>query len=124
MVLASASGFMCATISTSADQASVIRQVIRPSASNLGGNGRPSSTCSVVARGAKAEVSDTALLAAGFDAWLDAECGSGPDSGGNGGGVPGSCSGDGAAGSGSRPRMRSNMDPERVAMQPDCAAGR
>src|SRR5215472_14133921 len=102
MVFASASGFMCATINTSADQASVTTQVIRPSASNLGANSRPSSTCSVVARGAKVEVSDTARLAAGIDWELDATCGSGPGSSGNGGGttgVPGSCSGDGTAGS-------------------------
>src|SRR6202140_1114240 len=97
MVFASASEFMCATISTSADQASVTTQVIRPSASNLGANSRPSSICSVVARGAKVVVSDTVLLGA----W--ASCGE--------------------AGVGSRPRMRPNMDPERVPIQPNCASG-
>src|SRR6266545_2317811 len=55
MVLASASAFICATISTSADQASVTTQAIRPSSSNLGAKSRPSSTCSVVARGANVE---------------------------------------------------------------------
>src|SRR5262249_35395109 len=61
MVLANASAFMCATMSTSADQASVTTQVIRPSASNLGANRRPSSTCSAVARGAKRD--DVSALA-------------------------------------------------------------
>jgi hypothetical protein len=53
MVLCSASAFMCATISTSPERASVATQTIRPSASNLGENARPSSTSSVEPRGAK-----------------------------------------------------------------------
>src|SRR3977135_2167601 len=62
MVFASASGFMCATISRSCVRASVTTQVMRPSASNFGASTRPSSTSSVVAWGAKSDVVDTALL--------------------------------------------------------------
>src|SRR5262245_21290277 len=53
MVSRSASAFMCATISTSPELASVATQVTRPSASNLGAKPRPSSTCPVEPRAAK-----------------------------------------------------------------------
>src|ERR1051325_8251110 len=43
MVRLSASAFICATISTSPDAASVVTQVTRPSALNLGLRTRPSS---------------------------------------------------------------------------------
>src|ERR1700716_308999 len=43
MVLRKASSFMCATISTSQVTASVVTQVTRPDASNLGWNASPSS---------------------------------------------------------------------------------
>src|SRR5262249_40869281 len=55
MVLASASRFMCATMSTSPERASVATQVTSPSASNLGTNARPSSTSSVEPRCAKGD---------------------------------------------------------------------
>jgi hypothetical protein len=44
MVFASASAFMCATISTSPERASVATQVMSPSASNFGVNAVPSSS--------------------------------------------------------------------------------
>src|SRR5262245_65559865 len=47
MVRSSACAFMCATMSTSPERASVATQVTRPSASNFGANARPSSTSSV-----------------------------------------------------------------------------
>src|SRR5262252_4415901 len=53
MVFASASAFMCATISTSPDQVSVTTQVTSPLASNLGARRRPSSTWSGLPCGAK-----------------------------------------------------------------------
>src|SRR6516165_2560406 len=52
-----ASAFMCATINTSPDRASVATQMTRPSASNFGAKARPSSTSSIEPRGAKDEVS-------------------------------------------------------------------
>src|SRR5580658_2010400 len=47
MVLASASAFICATMSTSPEPASVATQVTRPSASNFGVNFAPSSRSTV-----------------------------------------------------------------------------
>src|ERR1700734_1421548 len=58
MVFASASAFMCATISTSPDAASVATQVRDPSASNFGVSAKPSSRSALVPGGAKGDVSD------------------------------------------------------------------
>src|SRR5665213_2666930 len=59
MVLASASAFICATISTSPEAASVATAVIRPSASNLGAKAKPSSTSAGEPRNANGDVSVT-----------------------------------------------------------------
>src|SRR5262245_55729329 len=53
MVFCSASPFMCATISTSPDLASVATQVTSPSASNFGASAMPSSSSAVERAGAK-----------------------------------------------------------------------
>src|SRR6202051_2815933 len=58
MVFASASAFMCATISTSPDDTSVATQVTSPSASNFGVSAVPSSSSALVPDGAKGDVSD------------------------------------------------------------------
>src|SRR4029077_8120857 len=58
MVFASAGAFMCATISTSPDAASVATQVTSPSASNFGVSAKPSSRSALVPGGAKGDVSD------------------------------------------------------------------
>src|ERR1700683_3386621 len=58
MVFASACAFMCATISTSPDAASVATQVTSPSASNFGVSAKPSSSAALVPGGAKGDVSD------------------------------------------------------------------
>src|SRR6202051_4935781 len=58
MVFASASAFMCATISTSPETASVATQVTSPSASNFGVSAAPSSRSALVPGGAKGDVSD------------------------------------------------------------------
>src|SRR5688572_8811262 len=52
MVFSSAAAFMCATISTWPERASVATQVRSPSASNLGVSVRPSSTSAVEVRAA------------------------------------------------------------------------
>ena len=61
MVRASASTFMCATIRTSPEPASV-EQVTRPSASNLGVNAKPSSKSGAVPGGANDMLSDIAVV--------------------------------------------------------------
>src|SRR5580704_13007001 len=58
MVFASASAFMCATISTSPHAASVATQVTSPSASNFGLSAAPSSSAALVPGGAKGDLSD------------------------------------------------------------------
>src|SRR5580704_2676503 len=58
MVFANASAFMCATISTSPETASVATQVTSPSASNFGVSAKPSSRSALVPGGAKGDVSD------------------------------------------------------------------
>src|SRR5215469_13541309 len=55
MVLAKASAFICATISTSPDPASVATQVTRPSASNFGVSLAPSSSSALVPDAANGE---------------------------------------------------------------------
>src|SRR4051794_36234206 len=55
IVRRSASAFMCATIRTSPDVASVVTQVTSPSASNFGDSSAPSSTSWVEPRGGKDE---------------------------------------------------------------------
>src|ERR1700691_1469585 len=57
-VFASASAFMCATISTSPETTSVATQVTSPSASNFGVSAKPSSRSALVPGGAKGDVSD------------------------------------------------------------------
>src|SRR5208282_4659992 len=68
MVLASASAFMCATISTSPEAASVATQVTRPSAPNFGVSAAPSSRSATVPGGAKGVLSGIATLQ--FAAWF------------------------------------------------------
>src|SRR5579862_1159003 len=58
MVFASASAFMCATISTSPETASVATQVTSPSASNFGVSAVPSSSAALVPGDAKGILSD------------------------------------------------------------------
>src|SRR3984885_9376526 len=58
MVFASASAFMCATISTSPETASVATQVTSPSASNFGVSAKPSSRSALVPGDAKGDLSD------------------------------------------------------------------
>src|ERR1700685_363590 len=58
MVFASASAFMCATISTSPEATSVATQVTSPSASNFGVNAKPSSRSALVPGDAKGDLSD------------------------------------------------------------------
>src|SRR5580700_5709596 len=62
MVRASASAFMCATIRTSPEPASVATQVTRPSASNLGVRAKPSSRSEAVPGGANDMLLDIAVL--------------------------------------------------------------
>src|SRR6266849_3636044 len=64
MVCCSAWAFMCATISTSPERASVATQVMSPSASNFGANARPSSTSSVEPRWANVSGRSVDILSA------------------------------------------------------------
>src|SRR6185436_13686795 len=68
MVRASASAFMCATMSTSPLAASVATQVTSPSASNLGASARPSSTACVVPGSENAKVLNRDLVGSGRSA--------------------------------------------------------
>src|ERR1700684_765624 len=58
MVFARACAFICATISTSPDAASVATQVTSPSASNFGVSAKPSSRSALVPGDAKGDLSD------------------------------------------------------------------